>query len=136
MRCLFSCQLICTVTSPLDWPWKTFTKWPPKLWKPSTGSEVMEMCFPCQLICTVTLPLDWPWKNYPKMALGTLKFVHWIRSYGGVFFHVSWCVQWPHYWIDLKMTPDTLKYIHWNRVGIALKQEILLNNILSEKSIL
>ena len=35
------------------------------------------------------------------------------------FFHVSWCVQWPHHWIGLekypKMTPNALKYVHWIR---------------------
>ena len=44
--------------------------------------------------------------NYPKMASDTLKF--WIISYGDVFFHVSWCVQWPHHWIGLEKTPKGL----------------------------
>ena len=24
-------------------------------------------------------------------------FVHWFQSYGEVFFHISWCAQWPHH---------------------------------------
>ena len=38
-RCPFSCQLMCTVTSPLDWPWKTTQKWLSTCKSPSTGSK-------------------------------------------------------------------------------------------------
>ena len=31
------CQLVCTLTSPLDWAWKTNPYWPLKYWNPSTG---------------------------------------------------------------------------------------------------
>ena len=41
----FLCQLMCSVTSPMDWPWKTTLNWPLTLWNLSTVSEVMEMSF-------------------------------------------------------------------------------------------
>ena len=44
-------------------------------------------------------------KNYPKMTPHMLKSVHWFKSYGEVFFHVSWCVQWPDHWIGLEKLP-------------------------------
>ena len=41
----FHFQMMCIVTSPLDWPWKTTPKLPLTLWNLSTGSKVMEMSF-------------------------------------------------------------------------------------------
>ena len=41
----FHFQMMCIVTSLLDWPWKTTPKLPLTLWNLSTGSKVMEMSF-------------------------------------------------------------------------------------------
>ena len=43
---LLPCQLICTVTSPLDWAWKTTPKWPLICLNPSIGWKVMERSSP------------------------------------------------------------------------------------------
>ena len=40
---LWRCQLMCTVTSLLDLPWKTTPKWLLDCQNPSTGSKVIEM---------------------------------------------------------------------------------------------
>ena len=45
-------------------------------------------------------------KNYLKRTPHMLESVHWFQSYGEVFFHVSWCVQWPHHWIGLEKLPQ------------------------------
>ena len=121
--------------------------------------------FLCQLMCTVTLIASG--EAYSKKTLKFLKSVQWHhswisleklpqndpwhfeihpldqkRSYEDVFFHVSWCVQWPakicwfkrnievnfhvswcvqwcHHWISLEKLPQMThklpKLIHWIR---------------------
>ena len=52
-------------------------------------------------------------ENYPKIIFRFQKSVHCIRSYwdvfiksyGDIFLHVSWCVQWPQHWGGLKKLP-------------------------------
>ena len=105
-RCLFSCQLICTVTSPLDWPWKTTPKGPLICLNLSIGSKVMERSSSMSADVYSDLTIGLALKNYPKMTPHMLKSVHWFKSYGEVFFHVSWCVQWPDHWIGLEKLPQ------------------------------
>jgi len=69
---------------------------------PYTGSEVLEMSFSISADVYSDLSIGLALKHYPKVTLDTLKSVHWIRSYGDIFFHVSWYIQWPHHRIGLK----------------------------------
>ena len=62
----FPCQLLCTVTLPLDWLRKTTLKWPLTLWNPSTRSEVMEMSFSMSADVYSDLIIGLAMKNYPK----------------------------------------------------------------------
>ena len=105
-RCLFSCQLICKVTSPLDWPWKTTPKRPLMCLNLSIGSKVTERSFSMSADVYSDFTIGSALKNYPKRTLHMLESVHWFQSYGEVFFHVSWCVQWPHHWIGLEKLPQ------------------------------
>ena len=68
----------------------------PKLWKG---------LLPCQLICTVS----YHWIGHEKllkMSPHMLQSAHWFQSYGKVFFHVSWFVQWPHHSIRHEKLPQ------------------------------
>ena len=104
--CIFPCWLMCKVTLQFDWTWKTTPKGLFKCQNLSTGSEVMEMYFSMSADVQSNLTIWLDLKNYPKRTLQVSKSVHWIRSYGDVFFHVSWCVQWPHHLIWLEKLPQ------------------------------
>ena len=92
------CQLMCTVTSLLDLPWKTTQKLHLNCKNLSTASEVIEMSLSKVMEISFFMSADVysdhtigvTLKNYPKMTPDTLKSIHWIRSYGDVFFHVSY----------------------------------------------
>ena len=62
---LLPCQLICTVTSPLDWAWKTTPKWPLICHILPIGSKVMERSssMSADLYCDITFWFGM--KNYP-----------------------------------------------------------------------
>ena len=68
-----------------------FFKTTPKmtLRNPYTGSEVLEMSFSISADVYSDLSIGLALKHYPKMTPDTLKSVHWIRTYGDVFVHVS-----------------------------------------------
>ena len=83
-RYLFPCQLMCTVTYPLDWSWKTTPKCPLTLWNPSTGSEVTEISFSMSADVYSDLTIGLALKNYPKMSPHMLKLIHWIQSYNDI----------------------------------------------------
>ena len=51
--------------------------------------SVMEMSFSVSADVYSDITIGLALKNYPKMTPDTLKSIHWIRSYGDVFFHVS-----------------------------------------------
>ena len=51
--------------------------------------SVMEMSFSISADVYSDISIGFASKNYPKMTPDTLKSIHWIRSYGDVFFHVS-----------------------------------------------
>ena len=93
---------MCILSSPLDWPWNTTPKRPLKLWNLVTGSEVMETTFSMSDDMYRDFANRLALKNYSKMSPDTLKSVHWIRSYGDVLIHVSWCVKWPCHCIGLE----------------------------------
>ena len=54
-----------------------------------------------EAILVITMHIDRPY----------LPTVHWLQSYGEVFFHISWFVQWPHHWtIQWPQWPHHRKY--------------------------
>ena len=69
-------------------------------WNSSTRAKIAYFCIRFDL--TIGLAI----KNYPKLTLDMLTSIHWIKCYVNVFFHVSWCVQWPHHWIELVKLPQ------------------------------
>ena len=83
-RCLFSCQLMCTVISLLDWPWKNTPKWFLTLWNPSTGSEVMEIFSSISADVYSDLIIGLASKNYQKMTLKFPKSIHWFKRYSEI----------------------------------------------------
>ena len=64
-RGLFPCQLMCIMTSPFNWPWKTTRKWLLNCQNPSTGSKDTVKSIFLSADVTVGLAL----KNYPKIPL-------------------------------------------------------------------
>ena len=105
-RGLLPCQLMFTVTSLLDQPGKTTPKRPLICLNLSIGSKVIERSSSISVDVYSDLTIGLALKNYPKMTPHMLKSVHWFKSYGEVFFHVSWCVQWPDHWIGLEKLPQ------------------------------
>ena len=104
---LLPCQLIWTVTSPMAWAWKTTPKWPLICHIPHIGSKVMEKrssSMSADLYSELTIGLGM--KNYPKITPHMAHSAHLFQSYGKVFFHVSWFVQWPHQWIGHEKLPQ------------------------------
>ena len=97
---------MCTVTSPFDWAWKTTPKWPLICQNPTIGSEVMERSSSMSADVYNDHTIGLGMKKYPKMIPHMLQFIHWIRIYWKVFFHVSWCVQWPYHWIGHEKLPQ------------------------------
>ena len=71
-KCLLPCELMCTVTSPLDWPWKTTPKWPLTCWNLSTGSkDTVKFIFKSAVLYSHSwsdLNIGLAMKNYPKMT--------------------------------------------------------------------
>ena len=69
MAFYFLSQLICTVTSPLDWAWKTTQKWPLTCPNPSTRYKVMVILFSmsADLYCDLTIEMGL--KTTPKWPL-------------------------------------------------------------------
>ena len=100
------CQLICTVTLPMDWAWKTILKWPLICWNPSSGGKVMERSSSRSADLYINLTIGLGMKNYPKLTHHLLKYIKWLPSYGEVFINVSWCVYWPHHWIWHEKLPQ------------------------------
>ena len=96
----------CTETSPLDRAWKTTPKWPLICYNPPIGSKVMERSSSISADLYSDLTIGLGMKNYPKMTPHMLQSAHWFQSYGKVFFHVSWFVQWPHHWIGHEKLPQ------------------------------
>ena len=70
------CQLICTVTSPLDWAWKTTSKWPLICLIPFIGYQVTwrSASMSADLYSDLTIRLGI--KNYPKMTPHMSKSIH------------------------------------------------------------
>ena len=103
---LLPCQLICTVTWPLDWAWKTTPKWPLICLIPFIGYQVTWRLASMSADLYSDLTIRLGMKNYPKMTPHMPHSAHWFQSYGKVFFHVSWFVQWPHQWIGHEKLPQ------------------------------
>ena len=70
-------------------PWKTTPKLLLDCKNLSTTSEVMETSLSEVTVIYSKLTIGFAMKNYPKMTFRLPKPVHWIKSYGDVFFHVS-----------------------------------------------
>ena len=96
-RGLLPDQLICTLTSPLDLAWKTTPNWHIICWNTSNGCQVMGKSSSMSADVYTDLTIGLGMKNYPKLTPHMLKSLHWLPSYGEVFFHVSWQVYWPHH---------------------------------------
>ena len=92
-------------------------------WNSSTRAKIAYFCIRFDL--TIGLAI----KNYPKLTLDMLTSIHWIKCYVNVFFHVSWCVQWPHHWIGLKKLPQNDP---WHVEICPLDQKIQWNLNLSQ----
>ena len=105
-RGLLPCQLICTVTSSLDWAWKSTPKWPLIYHNPPIGSKDMERSSSMSADLYSDLTIGLGMKNYPKMTPHMPQSTHRFQSYGKVFFQVSWFVQWPHNWIGHEKLPQ------------------------------
>ena len=103
---LLPCQLICTVTLPMDWAWKTIPNWPLICWNTSTGCEVLERSSSLSADLYIDITIGLCMKNYHKLTLNLLKSIQWLPSYGKVFINVSRCVHWPHHWIGHEKLPQ------------------------------
>ena len=103
---LHQCQLMCILTSPMDWAWKTTPNWPLICWNPSTGCQVMGRSSSMSADKYTDLTIRLGMKNYPKMTPHLPYSMHWFPSYVKVVFHVSWFVQWPHHWIGHEKLPQ------------------------------
>ena len=66
---LHQCQLMCILTSPLDWAWKTNPNWPLICWNPSTGCQVKGRSSSMSADKYTDLTIGLGMKNYPKMAI-------------------------------------------------------------------
>ena len=92
-------------------------------WNSSTRAKIAYFCIRFEV--TIELAI----RNYPKLTLDMLTSIHWIKCYVNVFFHVSWCVQWPHHWIGLEKLPQNDP---WHVEICPLDQKIQWNLYLSQ----
>ena len=90
----------------LDWAWKINPKWSLICHILPIGSRVMERSSSMSADLYSDLTIGLGMKNYPKMTPHMPHSAHWFQSYGKVFFHVSWFVQWPHQWIGHEKLPQ------------------------------
>ena len=80
---VFPCQLMCTMTPPLDWPWKIPQNDPKRFEICPLDQKLWSFVFPC------TVDHHWiGFKNYPKMTL-TL----WNPSYGSEVMEMCFSVS-------------------------------------------